>query len=72
MEKKQFIPNNSDMSNEQFYEEIDNDVFEKIKEITQDIAPNLPEKEKTKEKQLPVEKPKEKQKKTKSTILGII
>jgi len=59
-EKKEFIPNTSDMSDEQFYEEIDNDVFEKIQEMVKEIAPNLPKKEKSKEKT------KDKQKKIKS------
>lgn len=58
-EKKEAIPNTSNMSDEQFYEEIDNDVFEKIQEMVKEVSPNIP-KEKSKEK------PKEEQKKIKS------
>lgn len=57
--KERGIPNTSDMSDEQFYDEIDNDVFEKIQEMIQEIPPKA---EKPKEQK----KIKEKQKKIKS------
>lgn len=61
-EKKEVVPNKSDMSDEQFYEEMDNDVFEKIQEIIQEVAPNISKTEKPKEQK----KIKGKQKKIKS------
>lgn len=64
-EKKKFIQNTSDMSDEQFYEEIDNDVFEKIQEITitQEVSPNISKVANEKQKKI---KSKGKQKKIKS------
>ena len=65
-EKKKDIQNNSDMSDEQFYEEIDNDVFEKCQYIiANSVHPGVPEIQDGKAEKLK-EKTKDKQKKIKS------